>query len=244
MNGKPLGHKSYGSIAHVKGSRTGTADRHCADGHMQIACIALRNKHDRVIVQEKVDGSNVSIALIDDEIIALTRSGYTADTSPFIMHHYFNAWVKINEDRFRTVLRSGERLCGEWMLIAHGTRYDLPHEPFVAFDIMQRKHERLPFDVFMSRIKAGDFVFPKVLSDGPSVSVDSAMSMLGIYGFHGAVERAEGVVWRVEHNKLNNKTTGNPGGRHYIVDFLVKYVRHNKVDGKYLKNKTIYNNHI
>jgi len=78
------------------------------------------------------------------------------------------------------VLEPGERICGEWLLVAHGTRYDLPHEPFVAFDIMQKKHNRLPFDDFNTRIKSGEFITPKTLSDGPPVSIKK-LRMLYLY---------------------------------------------------------------
>jgi len=244
MNKKPLGHKNYGSIPHLPGSRLGSGDHKCDEGQRRIACEKARNKHDRVIVQEKLDGSNVGIAIIDDQVIALTRSGYSAESSPFIMHHYFAAWVKKNQERFKTVLEEGERLCGEWLLVAHGTKYDLPHEPFVAFDIMKKKHERTPFDIFRKKIAAGDFVHPKVISDGQPVSVDKAMSLIDKYGFHGATEPVEGAVWRIESNILNDETRGNAGGRHHIVNFLVKYVRSDKTDGKYLNGKIIYNNHI
>jgi hypothetical protein len=40
---------------------------------------------------------------------------------------------------------------------------------------------------------------------------------------HGAIDQVEGAVWRVE--------------RKGIVDFLVKYVRHDKEDGKYFPEK-------
>jgi len=41
-----------------------------------------------------------------------------------------------NQDWFLALLNNREQLCGEWLLQAHGTRYNLPYEPFVAFDIM------------------------------------------------------------------------------------------------------------
>ena len=48
------------------------------EGQKAIACEKLRDKHDRIIVQEKLDGSNVGIAKIDGNIMALTRAGYMA----------------------------------------------------------------------------------------------------------------------------------------------------------------------
>jgi hypothetical protein len=245
MSRKPLGHKNYGSISHLPGSRLGSGDHKCHEGQEKIACRKARDKHDRIIVQEKLDGSNVGIARIDDILYPLTRAGYVANTSPYKMHHIFYNWVFENTERFMAVLKNGERLCGEWLSVAHGTLYDLPHEPFVVFDIMTKKHNRMPFDEFTKRCSPGEFVQPHPLSDGPPLSIEDAMKKLKIYGFHGAKEPAEGAVWRVERNVLNDAKKGNAHGRHYIVDFLVKYVRTDKEDGKYLKkDEILYNKHM
>ena len=63
---------------------------------------------------------------------------------------------------------------------------------------------------------------PKLLfmGQGQSFAVAEAMKKLGEFGFHGALEPAEGAVWRVE--------------RMGKVDFLGKYVRPDKADGRYL----------
>ena len=225
MNSKPLGIRNYGSIPHLKGSRTGDADRHISAGQEYIATVKARDKHDVVIVQEKLDGSNVGVALKDGRLYALTRSGYEAKTSPYAMHHAFHDFVFDNEDRFREVLRDGYRLCGEWLHTAHGTIYDLPHEPFVAFDLIDKQNKRLTYDDF-SGVVDGVFTKPYLVSKGEPLSVDEALLRLGKYGHHGAKEQVEGAVWRVE--------------RKGVVDFLCKFVRHDKIDGKYLK-ETILN---
>ncbi|MFW9872347.1 MAG: RNA ligase family protein [Candidatus Thorarchaeota archaeon] len=253
MERKPLGHKSYGHIAHLPGSRVGIGDHKCHEGQLKIACKKKRDKWDRIIVQEKLDGSNVGVALINGQIIAISRAGYLANTSPYIQHHFFNAWVKMNEKRFRNVLQEGERLCGEWLLIAHGTIYNLPHEPFVAFDIIQNKHQRLPYADFFIKVQKGDFIIPALLSSATDytipISIEEALRRLDKHGFHGAQDLAEGCIWRIERDELIDKHKGNAGGRKTIVDFLVKYVRPNKEDGKYLKrddrpeSKHIYNTH-
>ena len=195
-----------------------------------------------MIVQEKLDGANVGVALLNDEIIPLTRAGYRAETSPFLLHHYFAAWVTKNQERFRAVLKEKERICGEWLLIAHGTKYDLPHEPFVVFDLMYQKHERAPYNEFIKRLD-NQFIIPKLLSDKGPVSIALALSLLGKFGHHGATDKAEGVVWRVERNRLIDKNKGNIGGRKPVVDFLVKYVHPEKIDGKYLNGQTVMNNY-
>jgi hypothetical protein len=233
---KPIGRKSYGSIPHLPNSRLGPTDSCCSDGQARIACEKARDKHDEIFVQEKVDGSNVGIVRSGDEIIAITRAGYRAETSPYPQHHRFGEWVKSNESRFLAVLRDGERLCGEWMLVAHGTIYCLPHEPFVAFDLMNGA-VRMPYDQFIERIQPGGFTTPHLLHRGGPCSIEEALGLLGVYGYHGATEPAEGCVWRVETNRLINK-----GERRRVVDYLVKYVRLDKVDGKYLMDGVdVYN---
>src|SRR6187551_2383478 len=91
---KPLGKPSYGSIPHLPGSRVGPGDYHISEGQARIATEKTRDKHDIVIVQEKLDGSNVSVAKINGEIIPLTRARYTASSSPYEQHHMFDRWVK------------------------------------------------------------------------------------------------------------------------------------------------------
>lgn len=215
---KPLGQKSYGSIPHLPGSRLGPADHKCHEGQRIIATEKVRDRWDKVIVQEKLDGGNVGVAKYNGEIIAITRAGYLAETSKYKTHHVFKRWVHDNYERFDKCLNEGERLCGEWLFTAVGTKYNLPHEPFVAFDLM-RGNDRLNYAHFFDRV--GElFVTPKVLSDDIPMSVADAMYLLNASNFHGALEPAEGAIWRVERK---NK-----------VDFLCKYVRPDKVDGKYL----------
>ena len=86
---KPLGIKAYGHIPHFIGSRMGPGDKHCHQGQQDIVTKKARDYKDLVIVQEKIDGSNCSVVKIKGKIIALGRSGYLAQTSPFVQHLYF-----------------------------------------------------------------------------------------------------------------------------------------------------------
>lgn len=215
---KPLSRKNYGSIGHLPNSRLGPGDHSVTEGQARIACEKKRDKYDIVIVQEKLDGSNVGVCKVNGEIFAITRSGYVANTSPYRQHHLFGLWVEENKSRFNDLLRDGERVCGEWLAMAHGTIYRLEHEPFVAFDLMTND-KRVTFEEFKFRCR--DFVMPAILSIGDAFSVESALLSLSGNGYHGACEEVEGAIWRVERNGS--------------VDFLTKYVRPTKQDGKYFK---------
>lgn len=220
---KPLGRKAYGHIAHLPGSRMGPADHKCHEGQARIATERARDKHDRIIVQEKLDGTCVAVAKINGEIVPLIRAGYPAASSIYPQHHLFAKWVEADAAfAFDRVLDEGERAVGEWLAQAHGTRYNLDRrDPFVLFDIM-RDTDRVTHAELTDR--AGDiFTLPTVIGTGPT-SIPGAMEALGTFGFYGALDPVEGAVWRVERN-----------GR---VDFLAKYVRPDKVDGLYLDSIT------
>ncbi len=225
---KPLGRKNYGHIPHLPNSRMGPGDHKCHEGQARIATVKTRDKNDDVFVQEKLDGSNVGVARLGDTLYPIGRAGWPAVSSPHEQHRHFHNWVFTHSDRFMAFLRDGERLAGEWLMQAHGTRYRLTHEPFVAFDLMA-DDRRTPYDEFVQRL-GGRFMLPHLLHRGGAISVDRVMASINDYGNHGALDLVEGAVWRVERDK----PTGKKGEKMRVVDFLVKYVRPDKKDGTYL----------
>jgi len=225
MNTKPLGRKAYGSIAHLPGSRLGISDKLLHEGQVKIITEKKR-KDDRIIVQEKLDGSCVAVAKIDNELIPISRAGYRIETSRWKQHHYFRTWFYDNVDRFDKLLKNGERAVGEWLSMAHGIKYKLFHDPFVLFDIMTES-TRIPDNEFLER---NNFIFvtPYTFSIDECVSMET-IKILARESYHGG-EHSEGVVIRVEHE-----------GK---VDFLGKWVNPEHVCGRYFNNeesKLIYN---
>ena len=104
----------------------------------------------------------------------LTRAGYIASSSSKEQHQRFAEWVYANQDRFLAVLKDGERLCGEWLLQAHGTCYNLPHEPEVVFDLM-RGNERATLAKLTIRLKNYGFVQPRLLHSGGAFGIEAAL---------------------------------------------------------------------
>lgn len=223
---KPLGMKAYGSIPHLPGSRKGPGDHTIHEGQARICTERVRDRHDRIIVQHKWDGSCVAVARIGENIVPLGRAGWPAITSPYEMHRLFHDWAWEHQDAFRALLDDGERACGEWLAQAHGIIYDLVRvnsgQPFVLFDIM-RGTERVCYNELATRnlSRAGGFFeTPSLLHEGNGpYSIEQAQTKLDEWQRHFHYEN-EGAVWRVE--------------RKGKVDFLAKWVRPDKVDGKYL----------
>ena len=217
QNIKPLGHKAYGHIAHLPDSRMGDGDHKCEQGQADIATKKARDRHDLIIVQEKIDGSNCAVAKLNGRILPLGRSGYLAESSQYEQHKYFAKWVYMQEQRFSKMLKEGERIVGEWLMQAHSTRYNLHHEPFVAFDLMTDM-DRTCYHNFLLRVLPFGFTVPRLIHIGQPYPVSDAIKAIKVSG-HGAIDEVEGAVWRVE--------------REGKVDFICKYVRPDKVDGKY-----------
>lgn len=218
---KPLGKKAYGSIPHLPGSRVEGGDHTIDQGQANICLKSVRDGNDIIIVQEKLDGTNCAVVKLGGKIIPLNRSGWIATDSTYAVHRVFAAWVEENYDRFDALLQEGERACGEFLAQVVSTKYDLSHEPFVIFDIMTGDR-RTAFREVIKRVSPYLFVVPFAVHVGNPISIEDAMKKL-IVSHHGA-EEVEGGVWRVERNEK--------------VDFLAKYVRHGKEDGKYLSQET------
>lgn len=212
---KPLGHKNYGSIGHLPSSRMGPSDRHVHPGQARICTEQARDRHDVIIVTEKLDGSNVGIANVDGNILALGRAGYLAQTSKYEQHQLFAEWVRRREQFWKEAIPVGHRLVGEWLAQAHGTRYSCPMGPFAAFDLMV-EDRRLMFDELTALCVKYEVPTPAILSVLDPISVEDVMARHGT-GWHGLLSEPEGVVYRVE--------------RKGEFDFMAKWVDPEKKDG-------------
>jgi hypothetical protein len=219
--------RNYGSIPHLSDSKlTQQADKKISIGQELILTKKARDWKDLIIVTEKIDGTNVGVICKDGALIPLTRSGYNANTSNFKQHHLFSKWVSVNHGLFDW-LPEGWRVCGEWCIMAHGTIYDITDkEPFVAFDIIDDKNKRIPYLDFFSTCCHAKIAITQLLHIGQPISIKNSIKLLD-KGHYGNPDKPEGFVYRVE--------------RGWRVDFLAKWVRHDKQDGKYLGDKEVWN---
>lgn len=226
---KPLHGKAYGHLPHLPGSRLGPGDHHCEPGQARIATEQARDGHDVIWVTEKLDGSNCAVWRDGDRIVPLIRAGYRAEQSPYLQHHYFAVWAYQHYGQFLELLQDGEWCVGEWLAQVHGTRYALWHEPYVIFDLIQGRRPkggfvRVPWDIAQRRIAQAGFPTPHLISVGPPRSIAWVQQYFADHGSgHGAIDPPEGAVWRVERDGQ--------------CDFLVKWVRPDKVDGQYLPER-------
>ncbi len=86
------------------------------------------------------------------------------------------------------------------------------------------------YHTFLLRVLPLGFTVPNLVNIGQPISVEKALKAIEGSG-HDAIDKTKGVIYRVERNKQ--------------VDFLTKFVKHSKIDGKYLPEfndgETIWN---
>ena len=214
--------KNYGSIPHLSTSKLEQqADKKISMNQELMLTKQARDWRDLIIVTEKIDGSNVGIVKINGTLYPISRKGYDTSISKQEQHRLFSKFVDNNLSKFLW-LPEGWRICGEWCVMAHGTIYDITDEsPFVAFDIFNDENERLVYLSF--RDICTNYLIPSVplLHIGQPISLKNALKLSG-KGLYGKPNKPEGIVYRIERN-----------GK---VDFLAKWVRHDKEDGKYMKD--------
>ncbi len=213
----PLGGKAYHRIPHLPGSRTGSSDR-MTDPPLAKRCTVKERKGDTITVQEKLDGSCVALARIGGELVALGREGWRAAESDNPGRRMFAAWAARLGPEVSARLDDGDRLVGEWLALAHSTRYVLTHAPFVAFDWFHQG--RWMASATVTEVFGALLPTPHVVHRGAALGIPDAVARLGDRGAHGAVESVEGLVWRVE--------------RDGAVVGWAKYVRPGKRDGALL----------
>ena len=214
---QPLGQKAYVKIPHLPGSRTGSSDR-TAPRPLARRCTHQCEPGDVVVVREKLDGSCVAVTVKNGEVIALGREGWRAELSQNPGRQMFARWAAMNAPRFSEILRERDWLVGEWLALAHSTRYQLTHEPFVVFELFS---EGAALSTARMDERLGQrFARPHLLHSGEAVDLQVIDARLGLLGHHGALDRAEGAVWRVE--------------RDGVVLTRAKFVRPGKTDGALL----------
>lgn len=204
---------NYPTILHLPGSKFRDAsDRTIGAQEVEWLTVKTRRPDDLVIVTEKVDGCNVGVLRRGNSLYPLIRKGYDVRTNQYEWIRDFAKFVDKNRLRFLHLLSNEERVCGEWMIKTHTIRYNMPHEPFVCFDIIAG-NRRVRYSTLRERLENSSFVPAGLVHSGGAISTDRAIELLGS-GFHGAIDAPEGVVYRYESQEhgwlFSAKFVSNP----------------------------------
>ena len=127
--------KKYPRTPHIEGSNLQVGDFDLS----QIPFSYLKNKY--LVIEEKVDGSNVGISFEHDKLILQNRSHALEGGYKERQYDLFKVWANTYVDEFYKVIGNRYIIYGEWMYAKHNIYYDnLPHY-FLEFDVYDKEKE-------------------------------------------------------------------------------------------------------
>ncbi|MEX2560392.1 MAG: RNA ligase family protein [Pirellulales bacterium] len=126
----------YPRTPHLFGS-TGTLD----DKHLDEAESKRFIADESLIVEEKIDGTNVGIHFTTDDKMVLQCRGHLLTEGMHPQYDLFKQWVVVKRSALEERLQSRFILFGEWMYARHSVHYrQLPHY-FFEFDVYDKDTE-------------------------------------------------------------------------------------------------------
>jgi len=126
----------YPRTPHLFGS-TGTTDDRFLSERESLEFLA----HDALIVEEKLDGTNVGVHFSADNSLVLQCRGHLITAGMHPQYDLFKQWATAKQHTFAALLERKYILFGEWMYARHTIHYQrLPHY-FFAFDIYDKEED-------------------------------------------------------------------------------------------------------
>lgn len=126
----------YPRTPHLFGS-TGTDD----DKHLGEKESNQFIADESLIVEEKIDGTNVGIHFTDDDELVLQCRGHLITEGMHPQYDLFKQWVVVKKTVLKEMLGSRYIMFGEWVYAKHSIHYrQLPHY-FFEFDIYDKQNQ-------------------------------------------------------------------------------------------------------
>ncbi len=127
----------YPRTPHLFGSR-GTSD----DKHLGATASEALLRDESLIVEEKLDGTNVGLHFTTSGHLALQCRGHLITEGMHPQYDLFKQWANVKRGVLETALADRYLLFGEWLYARHSVAYtQLPHY-FFEFDIYDKHQAR------------------------------------------------------------------------------------------------------
>lgn len=192
----------YPRTPHLFGSR-GTSD----DKHLGERESVLFLADESLIVEEKIDGTNVGIHFADGDL-ALQCRGHQITEGMHPQYDLFKQWTMVKREVLESILGDRFIMYGEWMVARHSIHYrQLPHY-FFEFDIYDKSSQSfLPLKTRADMLDGSGIRTVPVLHRGV-LKKEDLESLIGASAFGSAFEnpltgrtddRMEGLYFRTEN---------------------------------------------
>jgi hypothetical protein len=148
---------------------------------------------DPVVVEEKLDGANVSLWLDAGRVRVASRGGVDAMDRASQLGR-LRAWVAERHSGLTTLLADGRAAYGEWLWLEHTVGYDELPDWLVVLDLWTYGEGLVSLDV-RDRVAAdAGLVVPARLYEGVLGTTEALLAMMGCSRF--GRQPMEGVVLR------------------------------------------------
>ena len=171
----------YPRTPHLFGARGADDDKRLSDAASE-AFLA----DDSLVVEEKVDGTNVGLHFTAAGEMRLQCRGHLITEGMHPQYDLFKQWAAVARPRLEAALEDRRILFGEWLYAKHSVAYAaLPHY-FLEFDVYDKADARfLTLDERLPIIEAAGVHTVPVLHRG-AVSRSDLMRMIGPSRFAAA----------------------------------------------------------
>ena len=177
-----------------------------------------------LVIEEKVDGTGVSIFFDDDLNVQIWHRGSPAIGKEFNQLH---AWVKLHLDELFNLLEDRFILFGEWMMNKHSIFYDRLSHYFLESDIYDRKA-----NIFLSTMgRITTLTGHHYIFSVPVIAAFKPISLSQITDCVGK-SRYQSPKWRESLEKQCNLTEQN------LEQVLQETDQSGLMEGLYIKNES------
>lgn len=162
-----------------------------------------------LIVEEKLDGTNVGIHFLPSGRMVLQCRGHEITEGMHPQYDLFKQWTGVKRPALESILGNHYILYGEWLYAKHSVYYrSLPHY-FFEFDIYDKKAGGfLSLDKRLELLEGTGVVTVPVIHRGPATS-DQLQELIGLSAFDSVFDNPltgrpdalmEGIYLRTEEN--------------------------------------------
>lgn len=176
----------YPRTPHLFGS-TGTSD----DKHLGARESEQFLADPSLIVEEKLDGTNVGIHFTTANRMVLQCRGHEITPGMHPQYDLFKQWVMVKRSNFERILTDRFILFGEWLYAKHSVYYRaLPHY-FFEFDILDKETGRfLDLTARLGRIEGSGLQTVPIVHRG-ALSLDELRALVATSAFEAEFKNPE-----------------------------------------------------
>ena len=159
----------------------------------------------QVLVEEKIDGASIGIAIEDNHFLIRNRNhivnkGFVKNTPAKKQFTSVWNWTVENRSKFDQIMEQGPySVYGEWMVGRHGMKYDRLPDWFIAYDVYDQEQQHfLGYNIARPLLTECGFCVPaRIYSGNFIVNSEGFYGLMTEWNSAWADEKMEGIYIRV-----------------------------------------------